>query len=180
MCRRKAWPTASQLRRSRLLLPRFAHSAHWVAFFSLPPRLRIEMAREGFEWHRASSRVTLPGCYHPPHAPLQKRVLIPLRQSSRHVARVLCMVLCRCANHGGKMHDTVGRSDYTGGDKKPTSTKWSLRLRILVNKLRMDTKDPLPAKNPGRNLQVWTNGGLWPKAARCQTQFVKTSPGRTF
>ena len=64
--------------------------------------------------------------------------------------------------------ECVGRSD-SGGDKKPTSTKWSLRLRILVNKVRMDTKDPLPAKNPGRNLQVWTNGGLWPKAARCQT-----------
>ena len=42
------------------------------------------------------------------------------------------------------------------GDKKPTSTKWSLRLRILVNKVRMDTKDPLPAKNPGRNLEGWT------------------------
>merc|ERR1712008_416508 len=57
MCRRMAWLMAFQLRRGTLLLPRClcAHSAWSRSTCPPPPRLRIELTREGFEWHRASS-----------------------------------------------------------------------------------------------------------------------------
>merc|ERR1712008_522066 len=63
MCRRMAWLMAFQLRRGTLLLPRClcAHSAWSRSTCPPPPRLRIELTREGFEWHRASSHVTLLG-----------------------------------------------------------------------------------------------------------------------